>query len=124
MKLAKLFSASALLFASSSAWSGAYFNNEVDVTDTYLRGSLSSATNSSDSTQYVGCYINSYGTGATVVCLGRTASGTIKSCIDSSPNEATLNAVAGLSNSSYLYATFSDGKCTRISIHSNSAFNQ
>lgn len=122
MKFVKSFSAFFLLSGFSNAWAGATFSHEVAVSDTYLRGGLSAVSNSSDTTQYVGCYTNSYDAGAMVVCIGRDAQGVVKSCIDSSPNEATLNAVASISNSSYVYAAFENGTCNRISVHSSSAF--
>ena len=123
MKIKQLFVTAALITGITGAWAGAHFAHEVAVSDNYIRGSVSTAASSQDSKQYIGCYINSYDTGSAAVCIGRDASGKLKFCIDNSPNQATLNAVSAISDSSYIYAAINDGKCTRISVHASSAFN-
>ncbi len=122
MKTLKTFAAASLLALSWNTFAGVTWSHEVAATDTYIRGGVSAADQSSDNTQYVGCYINSYDGGAAVVCIGRTSSGTVKSCIDTDPNEATLNAVSTISDSVYIYAEVDSGTCTRLSVHSSSAF--
>ena len=122
MKMIKLMIATALALSASFSWAGVTYSHEVAVSDTFLMGGVSAADQSQDSNQYVGCYISSYDTGAVVVCIARDKNNTPKSCMDSSPNEATLNAVSGINDSSYIYAMIDNGKCTRITIHSSSAF--
>jgi len=121
------FVSSAFLFVAvtvSQAWAGAHFAHEVAVSDAYIRGGLYTASGASDTKQYVGCYINALSSSSAVVCVGRDSSGTTKTCIDSSPNQAKLNAVAALSDSAYLYVSISNGSCERITVHANSAFKE
>lgn len=124
MKLVKLLTALVLSFSASTVWAGAYFNHQVSFGDNYLHGNVYSATNASDTVQYIGCYINAFETTATVICVARNSDGGTKTCLNTSPNEATLNAVSGINNTSFISATIDDsGRCTRILVHTNSAFS-
>ncbi len=112
-----------VLFA-TGVQAGAKFTNYVSVSTTSFRGNLEAARHSTDTTQYIGCYINAYTTSQTVTCSARDSAGTYKSCVFTAPTNAILNAVATLSDAAYVYVEFSGSSCTRILSHANSAFIQ
>lgn len=113
-----------LFFAVTGAHAGAKFTNYVSIGTSDFRGSLEAARNSADTTQYIGCYISAYSSSQSVHCQARNSAGTSKSCVNSSPTTAMLNAVATLSDAAYVYVQVSGSTCTRILSHSNSAFMQ
>lgn len=123
MKLFQALLATFLFSVSVTASAGATFSHDVDFGDDFLHGGVSAADKSSDTKQYIGCYINAFQSNNVVICVARNASGSSKTCMNTSPTEGMLNSVASISNASFISATINDsGVCTRILTHSNSAF--
>lgn len=104
-----------VLLSGTAAWAGYTNPLAVTVTSSSAYGSLTGARDSSDSTQYIGCALNWYGSGFYYgSCSARNSSGTSISCITTDPE--MKEAISGLSSYGYASFTVSNGQCA--SVHS------
>lgn len=106
------------VLASGMALAGYKSGGNVTVTvysdgSKYVSGKLGSARNSSDNTQYIGCYHRVSSSSEWVVCQARNTSGTYASCI--SYDSRYFDVVDGMdSDSTLTYSANSSGYCTDI----------
>jgi hypothetical protein len=84
-------------------------------------GALGSARNSSDTNQYIGCDVAAFsGSGSSVHCFARDASGNGAGCSSSDP--ALVQSVSSLNSDSFLHFAFSpSATCTSIRVYTYSA---
>ena len=102
----------------TQAMAGDKYVETVIVGATYFSGSMGSARASSDSVQYIGCFMVN-GEGGN--CYARDAAGTTKMCYWTNPN--FLRTVESINPASSIYVTFSKGICTYINV-GNFSFNR
>lgn len=96
-------------------WAGAKYNYNVVVGTSYAYGAMSTARYSADTTQYIGCWMNTTNAG----CVARNTAGTYKSCYTN--NAAVRDTLKFMNDYSYVYFTFdSTGKCTYVYLGSYS----
>jgi len=106
----------AALLIPSFAGAGRQYDDPVVVRSSYFAGSLGSARNSSNSTEFIGCYLNSWGSG---VCSARNAGGVYKRCTTKNPSIVAL--IRNLPDSPRIYVQFNAaGECTYMGRDSNS----
>jgi hypothetical protein len=101
--------AAAGLVLQSVAFAGLNSSLPVTAGSDYAYGGLTDARNSSDTKQYIGCYLglsfNASGgqTSDYVSCSGQSASGAYYYCYVQYPSLQLTSLVAGLNHASYLY---------------------
>jgi hypothetical protein len=126
-KLVGVSIAGALL--STAALAGYKATSEVVVSSTTTgmtaMGSVGSARNSADSTQYIGCQVstNNVSSGSvTVQCFARNAAGTYLSCVTTDPNY--VSAAQAIDSDSYIrFSTeSSSSNCTYLLVVDSSYY--
>jgi hypothetical protein len=106
------------LLIPSFAGAGWKSDQPVVVRSSYFYGSVGSARNSSNTTEYIGCTINSWGSGS---CSARNAGGTYKRC--TTKNSSRVAFIRDLPDSPYIYVAFNAaGECTYIGLGNKSYF--
>jgi len=86
-------------------------------------GTFDAARHSSDSVQYIGCSMATDTVSSEYVsCFARNSSGATAYCYSSSPTLATIEALAGVNRTSYIFFKLNTttGKCTEITINDQS----
>jgi len=106
---------SLVLFAciGSVAYAGYTLTAPVVVTSAIAYGSLVDARDSADSTQYIGCYMQVFGSTSTALsgsCVARNTSGAVLSCATTDPNELEVIASLDQHDSTYLQLSNGDGQ--------------
>lgn len=96
----------------------------VDASSGYAYGTLSKARLSSDSTQFIGCYIYAFATGTNVRCSARNKAGSNVSCVfPSNSNSSALAAASSIGPESDVSFSFNqDGYCSSLSVNNSSIF--
>lgn len=119
-KLIVVLSVCAVLGAwGTNAVAGARYRSDVLVQAQYRYafGSMSSARDSSDSNQYIGCYVDT----GIAVCHAQSSSGTFGMCYTTDPAKMTL--ARSLDSGSWLIFDWdANGVCTSIQVHNYSYY--
>lgn len=87
-------------------------NYPVRIVGNVASGSIGSARNSGDSTQWIECSIDASSSGSWGQCFAKTATGATLICGTSDPN--MLAAIANLKSYGHVEFTSAGGACTRI----------
>ena len=104
-----------VMLFSGSAFAGLKQTLPVIVTNSVFMGSIGTARNSADNTQFIAC--RDHGSFAT--CSARNSTGTTKSC--TTTNATYLAVIRGMDDSSYLSTKFdSRGTCIGMNYAINS----
>lgn len=85
-------------------------------------GLIASVRASSDTSQYIGCYVSVTGSPAapTLICYANSSTNVYRSC--STTNTAFLSAVNTMTPNSYIYFAWdANAKCTNVLIENGSA---
>ena len=92
----------------------------VDQSSNIALGSLGSARNSADSTQYIGCTVGFSNGAESLSCYARTSTGLMGTCYSSNPTVVALGR--SLTPASYLYFTWDEvtQECTYLQVIKNS----
>lgn len=114
------------LCISNDSYAGRRLVQEVVVNTTakYANGSVGSARASADNNQYIGCYISvtSGGSSSVISCNATNSANVSISCNKSNPSAAMLQAVASVSESSYIYFTLdASGYCSVVQVTNSSS---
>src|SRR5688572_4585125 len=109
--------------ASSVAYAGYKLEIPVTIYAGYriAEGTLGSARNSADSTQYIGCntVMNNLGGGSYAACTARNAAGAYATCYSYSAE--AFNAIRSMSGDSYVRFEWDvNGVCTYLNIENQS----
>ncbi|HEX8822994.1 MAG TPA: hypothetical protein VF794_23905 [Archangium sp.] len=120
------------LLLSTGALAGAKATSEVVINTTSnaptvtAMGSMGSARNSADATQYIGCQLstNNVSSGSvTVVCFAKNAAGQYVSCVTTDPNY--VNVAQSIQSDSYIrfnYDSSVGSTCTYLLVVQNSYY--
>ena len=108
----------------ASAWAGQRLtsNVSIDTGDREAAGSVGSARNSSDSTQYIGCRVSS-GLSAfeSASCFARNTAGTTVTCFTTNPTAVHILGQVG-STSRILFSWDTAGTCTDVTVINSSQY--
>jgi hypothetical protein len=114
-----------VLFGSATAFAGMKSDFQVYASTVagFAEGSLGSARNSADGTQYIGCTMYAYsGSPLSAYCYAINAAGLYVTCTTSTP--LLVNAARALRSDGFLYFRWdSNGGCTAISATTSSYDN-
>jgi hypothetical protein len=102
---------------SSNVLAGTKGTYSVSVSTTAFSGSLGSARNSADTSQQIGCWSYSSGSG---YCYGKDSTGATASC--STSDAAMLTAIKSVKGDSYIRVNYSSGACTNVFVSNFSSF--
>lgn len=125
-----LFLLAAMVAMAGAAVAGSVDRHTVNIgpwsTGNLASGSTFGARSSTDTTQFIGCFVYAMSNGyRSVGCSARTASGQRLSCVNDDPavNAPLINVAQSISSSSYMYF-ISDGfgKCDTIYVDNSSRF--
>jgi hypothetical protein len=103
----------------TQAVAGARYGGDVTVQATYRYafGGMGSARGSSDTTQYIGCYVQP----TIAVCHAMSAGGTFAMCSTTDPNKMAL--ARALDSGSWLFLDWdANGTCTNIQVSNYSYY--
>jgi len=110
------------LLAATAAWAGykGTWPVYVDTLNRTAGGSLGSTRNSTDSSQYIGCYTYAYSSGSEyALCIASTSAGAYASCWSSVPQ--IINVVRSLNGDGYVYFRYdTGGQCTYVEVQNYS----
>ena len=92
----------------------------VDTTGRLASGTMGTAYNSTDTTQYIGCLI---GTGSYIICFATNRAGVYASCSVAPARYQEFAAIVGSmsSNSSLMFTWDSAGRCQSLDVWNNSS---
>jgi hypothetical protein len=113
--------ASLIVFSLGSACAGEKDPAQVMVTTYWSSGSVGSARNSADTTQYIGCQMVIWNGSVSFECFARNASGAWGSCYSSNP--AFFPVVQSIGPSSFIaWDNDANGNCTQLNVYNSSLY--
>jgi hypothetical protein len=119
--------AAMVLGAAGTAYAGNYVNYQTHVTHYssgggWAAGVVSAARNSSNASEYIGCQVATYSSGAAYgTCYATDAANASVYC--SSSNAALIAQMRAISDNSYVqFAADPSGACTTVYVHQSSRY--